>query len=64
MENGKDKRADEPCHFLAAGYCRLGSNCPWNHKMKPGKGVDSAAAPSGDSTKKGDRQVCRLFQDT
>eukprot|EP00972_Heterocapsa_arctica_P018354 2710937-Heterocapsa_arctica.AAC.1 len=32
--------------------------------MKPGKSVDSAAAPSGDSTKNGDRQMCRNFQES
>eukprot|EP00972_Heterocapsa_arctica_P094602 13950449-Heterocapsa_arctica.AAC.1 len=47
MDSGKDKRADKPCNFLAAGHCRLGSNCLGNHKMKPGKGVElCAAAPS------------------
>eukprot|EP00972_Heterocapsa_arctica_P008503 1240610-Heterocapsa_arctica.AAC.1 len=35
MENGKDTRAHKPCHLPAAGHCRLGSTCPWNHKMKP-----------------------------
>eukprot|EP00972_Heterocapsa_arctica_P088225 13009259-Heterocapsa_arctica.AAC.1 len=64
MENGKDTRADKPCLFLAAGHCRLGPNCPWNRNIKPGKGIDSAAAPSGDPTKKGDRQLCRLFQES
>eukprot|EP00972_Heterocapsa_arctica_P091416 13487466-Heterocapsa_arctica.AAC.1 len=64
MENGKDIRADKPCRFLAAGYCKLGPTCPWNHKMEPGKSVDSAAAPSGDPTKKEDRPTCRNFQET
>eukprot|EP00972_Heterocapsa_arctica_P059390 8758110-Heterocapsa_arctica.AAC.1 len=62
MENGKDKRADKPCLYLAAGHCKLGSKCPWSHK--PGKSVDSAAAPSGEPTEKGDRQICRNFQET
>ena len=63
MENGKDKRADRPCHFLASGNCRLGKDCPWKHGSKPGRGVDAAAAPTGDSTKKGERQVCRGFKE-
>eukprot|EP00972_Heterocapsa_arctica_P036013 5299674-Heterocapsa_arctica.AAC.1 len=46
MEDGKDVRAKQPCRFLAAGHCKLGNTCPWNHNMNPGKRVDSAAAPS------------------
>eukprot|EP00972_Heterocapsa_arctica_P032026 4718539-Heterocapsa_arctica.AAC.1 len=64
MENGKDKRADKPCDFLAAGHCKLGDNCPCNHTMKPGKGVEAAAAPNGDTTTSGQPQICRLFLET
>eukprot|EP00972_Heterocapsa_arctica_P099298 14652642-Heterocapsa_arctica.AAC.1 len=60
MENGKDKRADMPCLFQAAGHCKLGDECPWNHIMKPGK---TAAAPSGETMKKG-QQICRCFLET
>eukprot|EP00972_Heterocapsa_arctica_P081240 11972405-Heterocapsa_arctica.AAC.1 len=35
MENGKDTRADKPCHFHPAGTCRLGDKCPWSHSKKP-----------------------------
>jgi hypothetical protein len=64
MENGKDKRAERPCSFLAAGNCRLGKDCPWKHG-KPSKKIDVAAAPTGDSTKKpGGRRPCHSFKDT
>eukprot|EP00972_Heterocapsa_arctica_P083429 12293847-Heterocapsa_arctica.AAC.1 len=64
MTNGKDIRADKPCHFVAAGTRTLGDKCPYSHAKKFGKSVDAAAAPTGESSKKGKQQVCRLYLET
>eukprot|EP00972_Heterocapsa_arctica_P083987 12372091-Heterocapsa_arctica.AAC.1 len=47
MEDGQDVRAKQACRFLAAGHCKMGATCPWNHKMDSGTTVDSDAATSG-----------------
>eukprot|EP00972_Heterocapsa_arctica_P089434 13185065-Heterocapsa_arctica.AAC.1 len=46
------------------GTCLQGKDCPYRHSKTAKKGVDSAAAPSGEPTKKGKPQVCRLFLET
>jgi hypothetical protein len=63
MKDGKDIRADRPCQFFPAGTCLKGKDCPYSHTKKA-KGVDSAAAPSGEPAKKGKQQVCRSFLET
>eukprot|EP00972_Heterocapsa_arctica_P077658 11453527-Heterocapsa_arctica.AAC.1 len=52
MRDGKDIRADMPCHFHPAGTCLQGNKCPYSHSKTAKKSVDSAAAPSGEPTKK------------
>ena len=66
MVDGKDTRARTPCVFLATpNGCKLGKDCPWKHSSHPGKRVDAAAAPSGESSKKPkNKQLCRLFAET
>ena len=56
---------ENPVFLATPNGCRLGKDCPWKHSSHPGKRVDAAAAPSGESSKKPkNKQLCRLFAET
>jgi hypothetical protein len=61
-DDGKDKRKETPCAFLAAGNCRLGNNCPWLHG-KPGKKHAAPATPAETGvSKSGGGRICYSFE--